>query len=466
MLDRLQAIIFARRAIILGVFVLLTVLMAVAVSQLRVDAGFDKRLPISHPYMDTFRQYKNDYGGANRILIAVRATDGDMFTPAFFNTLKQVTDAAYEIKGVDPARVTSIFTPNVRFIEIVEDGFAGGNVIPADFKPTPAFLATVRENILKSGQVGRLVATDFSAAIVSAELLDHDPRTGKPTDYIEVGRQLETLIRDKFQKDGIEIDIIGYAKVMADVADGAGGVALFFLLAFIISAVLVYIYCKSAYVTALPLLCSLAAVIWQLGLLALLGYGVDPLSILVPFLIFAIGVSHGVQMVSAAGAEIVAGTDCQLAAQKAFRRLLLPGAIALLSDTIGFLTILLIDIPMIKELAIAASIGVAVIILTNLLILPLLLSYCRLGQDYIDRIKRAAEWKRPIWHAMSVVATRKAGMPMVLAAAAVLALGWLGGANLKIGDIQAGVPELRPDSRYNLDTKAIIERFTIGVDLL
>lgn len=464
--DRIQALIFNNRALVLGAFILMTIVMAFAASQLRVDAGFDKRLPITHPYMDTFREYKDEFGGANRILVSVRAVDGDMFTPEFFTTLKQVTDEVFNIPGVDPARVTSIFTPNVRFIEIVEDGFAGGNVIPADFQPTPEFLNIVRENILKSGQVGRLVATDFSAAVVSANLVDRDPQTGEAVDYIAIGQELERSLRDKYQTDNINLDIIGYAKVVADVADGAAGVALFFLLAFIITAVLVYLYCKSFRVTMLPLLCSIAAVIWQLGLLASFGYGIDPLSILVPFLVFAIGVSHGVQMINATGAEIMLGATAEEAAQRSFRRLMVPGAVALLSDTIGFLTILLIDIPMIKELAIAASIGVAVIIITNLLILPILLSYVKRGPEYTEKVAKAAAWKQPIWHTLSYVATPKVGGAVVVVAAIIFALGWQGSQALQIGDLQAGVPELRPDSRYNIDTQEIIDRYTIGVDLL
>ena len=93
----------------------------------------------------------------------------------------------------------SLFTPNVRFTEVVEDGISGGNVIPADFEPTPEGLAKVRENILKSNYMGRLVANDFSAAIVVAELLEVNPNTGEKLNYIDVATQLEG-IRAKVQR--------------------------------------------------------------------------------------------------------------------------------------------------------------------------------------------------------------------------------------------------------------------------
>ena len=93
--------------------------------------------------------------------------------------------------GIDRGRVQSLFTPNVRYMEVVEDGIEAGNVVDSEFVPTPEALAKVRENILKAGIRGRLVANDFSGALVSAIVLEKDA-TGKPIDPIEVARELES----------------------------------------------------------------------------------------------------------------------------------------------------------------------------------------------------------------------------------------------------------------------------------
>ncbi len=128
-------------------------------------------------------------------------------------------------------------------------------MIPDDFEPTPEGLAQVRENILKSGYVGRLVANDFSAAIVTAELLEVDPNTGERLDYIDVADQLEE-IRPKYSSHDVGVDfdyhIIGFAKVIGDIAAGAARVVLFFLVAFFITAVLVYIYSQIVQAHAHP----------------------------------------------------------------------------------------------------------------------------------------------------------------------------------------------------------------------
>ena len=354
----------------------------------------------------------------------------------------------------------------MRFIEIVEDGFAGGNVIPAEFEATEAWLAIVRENILKSGQVGRLVAEDFSAAIVSAELLERDPVTGERLDYIAVSQALEERIRDQYRSEAVDIHIIGFAKVVGDVAEGAFGVLTFFAIAIAITTVFVYLYCTSWQLTIAAVVCSMVAVVWQLGALTFLGFGIDPMSILVPFLIFAIGVSHAVQVINAVNTGYYMGKTGLQAARHGFRFVAAPGVVALVSDTIGFLTLMLIEIPMIQELAITASLGVAAIIITNIVLLPVLLSYLRFKPGYVDLLQRRAERRMPIWRTVA-----KAARPMpatVLVVAAVGLFGW--GAwqsqNLVIGDQSSGVPELRPDSRYNQDTRVIVDRFAIGVDVI
>ncbi len=465
----LENLIFGHRRTVIVLFVLVTGFMAYQASHLRIDAGFAKMLPLKHEYMQTYVQYRDEFGGANRVLIALKVRQGDIFTPEFFNTLRAVTDDVFFIPGVDRTRVMSLFTPNVRFTEVVEDGISGGNVIPADFSNTPEGLAKVHSNILKSGYVGRLVANDFSAAIVSAELLEINPNTGERLDYIDVANQLES-IRQKYSSEGIGVEfdyhIIGFAKVIGDIASGAARVVLFFLIAFIITAVFVYVYSQSFQLTVIPLVGSTIAVIWQLGLLTVLGFGIDPMSILVPFLVFAIGVSHGVQMISAHGAEVFTGASSLEAARAAFRRLLVPGAVALVTDTIGFITIMFIEIRMIQEMAITAALGVGVIIFTNLALVPVLLSYVRHDEIYPLKLRRRHRHVEPVWRFLAGFASRRRALPVLAVALVLLAGGWWKARQVKIGDLHPGVPELHGHSRYNIDTDVITKHFSIGVDLL
>jgi len=462
----LERLVFSHRKLVLLLFLLGTLVLGYEASQLRVDAGFEKMLPLRHPFMKTFLEHKDEFGGANRLLISVRAKNGDIFTPEFFQTLKAVTDEVFFLPGVNRSSVQSVFTPNVRFIEIVEGGFSGGNVIPAEFRPTPEGLAEVRENILKAGIVGRLVANDFSSALVSAQLIETDPATGGKLDYLKVADLLEEKIRDPFVNDQVDIHIIGFAKIIGDIASGATVVVAFFGVAFLITYLLVYLFTHSQRLTLLALLCSVVAVLWDLGLLHLLGFGIDPMSILVPFLVFAIGVSHGVQMVNGVSSEIQQGADGPSAARAAFRNLMIPGGVALATDTIGFLTILFIHIRMIQELALTASLGVLVIILTNLFLLPVLLSFITFREGYRERLTRGTQRRERIWALLARVTTRRNALAVIAVCAVLLAFGLCMSPKMQIGDLHSGVPELRQESRYNQDAANITANYSIGVDIL
>ncbi len=462
--DALANFFFGFRKIFLFLFLILTGYMVYSATQLKVDASFKKNIPLEHPYMKTYLEYQSEFGGANRVLIVLENTRGDIFEPKFFNVLENVTKDAGGIKGIE--RVSSIFTPDTRFIEVDEYGFSGGPVINAEFQPTEEGLRKIQQNVLKAGIVGRLVSNDFKSAMVSTQLLDIDPKTGEPLNFIELAKKLEVDIREKYQDDDIKIHIIGFAKMIGDVSDGAKGVLVFFALAILISAALVYWYSKSLILTFLPIATSIIAVFWQMGLLTIMGFGIDPMSILVPFLVFAIGVSHGVQMINAVSREVSLGTNCYDAAQAAFKRLLIPGGVALLSDTLGFLTLLLIEIDIIRELAVTASIGVAVIVLTNLILLPLLLSYVKLDKSFIEKTKKAQHWHDKAWLKLSGFGGKKHAKTIIIVTAFLTLFGGYFALNMKVGAQHAGAPALRADSVYNMDTDFVTKNFSIGVDLI
>ena len=433
--------------------------------QTKVDARFEKQLPLGHEYIQKFREFESEFGGANRVVLAMIVEEGEIFNEDYFNKLDSLTKDVYAMPGVDQASVTSLFTPNVRFTEVVEDGFTGGNVVPADFANTLQDLAKVKENVLKSNYMGRLVTDSFNGAMVMANLLDVDPDTKEPLDTFAVARELESL-RENYETEAIKVHVIGFAKVMGDIRDGALNVIFFFCVTIVVTALLVWFYSQSFLFSILPMGCSLAAVAWQLGIIHLMGFGIDPMSILVPFLVFAIGVSHGVQMVRVFRDQLFHGEEASVAARKAFSELLIPGGVALLTDTIGFITILLIPVPTIRELAIAASVGVAAIIVTNLILLPLLLSYQKPSHEYRERVAKRKVKTKKFWHKVSVVSERRMAKGLVVIGALLFVFGFDQATRVEVGDLHEGVPELRSDSRYNQDTAAITDNFNLGVDVL
>lgn len=484
-----ENIVFSNRPVILVLFAIVTVAMMFFASQLKVDAGFKKQVPLQHEYMQTFQDYEAEFGGANRVLVAVIAKDGDMFDQQFMSTLENITNEVINLDATDDARARSLFTPNVRFIEVVEDGLSGGNVIPQEFTPNvEGFQAAegdyeqIRSNIIKANIVGRLVAKDFSGAMIWADLIPESDVN--KVDYQQVANQFEA-IRQKYEDENHSVHIIGFAKMVGDISDGARSVIKFFALTIGFTWLLLFLYSTSVKLATLTVAAAMVSVVWMLGALQLMGFGIDPMNMLTPFLIFAIAVSHGEQMINRFRGEIFfggleEGTVEELrarskdavepleAARLSFRMLLIPGTVALLAGCIGFGAIMIIPIDMVRELAITATIGVALTILTDLVLLPVLLSYTRLRN--IDRkrefrLRQLTRFDR-IWAALSRLSRPKIAYTVVAIGLVSWFFAWQHGNKVMIGDAQQGVAELHADARYNQDAVLISERFALGVDIL
>ncbi len=469
MVAKVEAFVFRFRFLILAALMAFTVLMGVFALQLRLDAGFEKQLPKGHEYIETFFEYQDQQGGSNSIIIVLRANEGNIWNPKFMAKLNAVTQDVFFLPGVARSTVTSLWTPNTRYLEVTEDGFIAGDVIPGTITAgnmSDEDIPLVQNNVIRGGFVGRLVANDFSAAMVRAELQEINPKTREKLDYFELASQLETQIREKHENEDFTIHIVGFAKMIGDIAEGAQSVMMFFALAFVLTAASVYFYSRSLILTFVPLVCSLVSLVWQFGILTVLGFGLDPLAILVPFLVFAIGVSHGVQQINLISKEITAGANSMEAAKASFRQLLIPGSMALVTDLVGFGTLYWIKIGMIQELAITASIGVALKIVTNLLMLPLLASYFQFDAGYKERITRARAQRDKIMLALANVAKPRNAIITFTICVGLFAVAYVQSQDRHVGDLHAGAPEMRPDARYNVDSRAVVERFSIGLDVL
>ncbi|BCW86907.1 Multidrug resistance protein MdtC [Alphaproteobacteria bacterium SO-S41] len=630
MVKTLERIVFGARTYILIAIALFTIAMGYFATGLKTDAGISKMWPLHHEYVDTFNQYQASLPGAKRIIVVLHANSdqpGSIWTPEFLATLNGVTQDLFFIPGIDRKTVTSLWTPNTRFFEITEEGISADDVIggttTAGTVGAPGRIEKIQNNVIRGGFVGRLVSNDFTAAMVTAEILEFDPSTGEKLDFADFGKRLETTIRERFEEPGgpalwyvdqrleelraaetakahdnvtdlaqaqadlaafkdtgdaesaankkaledkiatltkaiadcpapsgfmhwvetkfegetfvspcgdyadgvkkqlgtmelnygpvvgsyyptfktkldeiiaqklpatdqytalkseiatwkdavknepapFKVHIIGTAKALSDIIEGAKEVIKFFAVAFFLTVAAVWWYCRSWSLTLLTVGCSLVSVFWQFGIIALLGFGLDPLAILVPFLVFAIGVSHGIQQMNLLTDGLSQGMSSEQAARYSFSGLLIPGSMALTTALVGFATLYLVPIPMVKELAIASSIGVALKIVTNLIMLPLIASLMKFKGDYRAIVTRQRDRAKGLVHLLGGIAEPKVAMPFFAVSLVLLGLAVFFGLQRQIGDVHAGMPELKADHRYNYDARTVSTKFNQALDL-
>lgn len=471
----LERMIFNNRLVVMAICAVLTVLLAVvAAMKLELNASFESVLPQSQPYIQNYLENRQELRGLGNALRVVVATDRDIFDPVYQQTLKEISDELILTPGVDRAWVKSLWTPSVRWTEITEEGFRGGPVMPDNYDGSPEATGDLRLNIARAGIVGRFVGNDFKSSMIFVPLLDKDPATGEPIDYRALSKTLEENIRARFERaaggegPAITIHIIGFAKLIGDLIDGVGEVMTYFVFAALVAFVVILLYSRCLRSTVLVIACSATAVLWQLGIVAAFGYPLDPFSILVPFLVFAIGVSHGAQKMNGIVQDIGRGMHRLVAARFTFRRLFLAGLTAILSDAVGFAVLMVIDIPVIQALAVTASVGVAALVFTNLVLLPVLLSYVGVSPEAARRSVRETEGAgrgaAAVWQLLNRFTTRRWAIGALAAATALTIAGQVVRADLKIGDLDEGAPELRANSRYNRDNAYINANYALSSD--
>ncbi|WP_404942696.1 RND family transporter, partial [Pseudomonas poae] len=467
----IERLVFNHRITVLLLCLIATLVLGFHATRLQLNASFERVIPSSHPYIQNYLKSRPELPGlGNSIRVVVENTQGDIFDPEYLRVLREVNDRLYLIQGTDRAWMRSLWMPLVRWRQITEDGIAGGPVMPDDYNGDARSINALRQNIARAGLVGTLVANDKKSSMLVAPLMEIVPETGKPLDYAAYSSELESQLRS-LQTDTIKVRIVGFAKLTGDLISGLLQIMLYFGLSTLIAGLFVYVYTRCIRSTIMLVVTSLLGVCWMLGLMQLTGFSLDPYSILGPFLIFAIGLSHGAQKMNGILQDIGQGTHRYVAARYTFRRLFFTGLTALLVNIIGFAVLMVIDIPVIRDLAITTSLGVTVLVFTKLIMIPVVLSYIGVGRKAAEIALRKDQAGKDetqsigaLWHFLVSFTERRRATAAIGVALALAAVAFVVRVDLQVGDLDAGAPELRANSRYNKDMAFITEHFGLSSD--
>ncbi len=463
-----ERLLFNHRIVFLCICGLITLLMGFKSLDVPINADFDQTIPTHQSFIVNYlNHFKELQSQANAVQIAVTANSGSILSKQYLNTLQEISDKVYLLPGVDRPFMTSLWTPNTRWVAVTADGLDSGPVIGNSYDGSQQQIDQVRQNILKTGEVGKLVSNNFKSSMIYVPLMERNNLTGKPLDYGALSRQLNAL-RAQFSSQGVTLHITGFAMVVGDMINGIDKVLLFFAVSIFIAASYLFWYTRCIRSTMLVVFASLTAVVWQMGVLAMLGYDLTPYSVLVPFLVFAIGMSHGAQKMNGVMQDIGRGVHPLVAARYTFRRLFMAGFAALICDMTSFAVLLTIRIVAIQQLATIASIGVGILIITNLMMVPTILSYTGVSAKAARRSLDSTpapgtpHVTHPVWKLLDLFTRRNYAIGAIIVMVFLGSLGWYVGRGVQVGDLNNGAPELRQSSQYNQDNRFIVDNFTTG----
>ena len=451
-LHLLELWIFNNPRKVLTLIALLTLFFALRIPGLKIYTDFADLLPQQHPYIHLHNSIKDDFGGANVLVVGIEFDEGDIFTNERLALIDRVTQAVDNLPGVNHNLVSSVTHRNSRKIWLTEVGSINSQpYFDATKGPYDAeALAGMKADVSANPRVfGPLVAPDLKMALVKAQLIEGQ------LDYEKTFIQLRDL-RDEVTADGITLYATGQPVLVGWAYTYMDQILQIFAFTVLTMLALLIFHFRKAYGVLIPLGGVLISTVWGLGIISLLGYNLDPLGLVIPFLIAARAMSHGVQLVERYYAEAASSGNGPAAAKATFDSLFRPGSLGVVSDAIGLLLIAVGSIPLNTHLGIYASMWAITVVFSVLIGVPLLLSILPTPRE--PRLKETI--LRHIGASSSRIVSRPgSARTLLLIAAAAVVLGMAAASNVQIGDFEPGSPILYPDHDYNISSRVVNERF-------
>jgi predicted RND superfamily exporter protein len=457
----IEVFVFYHPKTFLSVILLATAFFATRVPYLEMYSNFADLLPQEHPYIQLHNDVKDTFGGANNVVMAISVEEGDIFNSDTLSRIHRLTLGVDSLPGVNHNLVRSLTHRTVRKTWLTELGNMNSEAYYDPLYPemTQEQLNQLRLDVMANPTVyGLLVSPDLKSALIRGTFNEGQ------LDYVEIFRQLGELKDDVEQlrateaAPGVHIYATGQPVLMGWVYSYLNQIMqIFFLTLAILLALLVLYFRSRLYGIVLPLIGVLISATWGLGIVALLGYNLDPLTLVIPFLITARAMSHGIQLVERYYHEAHEAHDNHDAARRTFETLFRPGTLGIVSDAVGLLLISLGSSPINVKLGIYASIWAGTVVITVLIAVPLVLSLLPLSKVSSSADDDA---QTGVFASLARVVTSSRGSAGVLLLALVVYIG--GGvlsSRVQIGESEPGSPILYPDHDYNVSSQNINDNF-------
>lgn len=451
-LHGLEVWIFNNPRKVLAAIGLLTLLFALRIPGLKIYTDFADLLPQQHPYIELHNSIKDSFGGANVLVVGIAFDEGTIFDNENLAAIDRITHAVDSLPGVNHNLVSSVTHRNSRHIWLTEEGSINSEPyfdiqhLPYDAEQ----LAVMEGNVIANPQVfGPLVSPDLKMALVKAQLIEGQ------LDYAATFAQLQAL-REAEAREGMTLYATGQPVLVGWAYTYMDQILQIFIFTVLTMLALLIFHFRKAYGILIPLGGVMISTIWGLGIISVLGFNLDPLGLVIPFLIAARAMSHGVQLVERYYAEVKVLGDGPKAARATFESLFRPGSLGVVSDAVGLALIAIGSIALNTKLGIYASLWASTVILTVLIGVPLLLSILPTPKN--PHIKET--FLRVIGNTCARTVSRPKAAPIaLLMAAGAIVLGLVSASSVRIGDSEPGSPILYPDHDYNVSSKVINERF-------
>jgi predicted RND superfamily exporter protein len=432
---------------------LLTIFFGYFALQTELQTSFSDLLPQDHPFIKVAHEYSRYFGSVNNVTIMVEAREGTIYTPEILTKVARMTAKMDLVYGIHHGSVRSM--ANASYFRPLAGGVILNTPIMRGLPKTQPEIDEIRSNVHKNPGVvfGRFVSLDDRAALIEASFLE------TRLDYRRIVEDIDRIIVKPERDRTVRIYKGGQPILYGWVYRYTRQIYLIFLVTVLAVWILLYLYFRDWRGALRPTISGVICAIWGLGFLRLLGFWLDPLVLVIPFLITARAVSHSVQMHDRYYEDYYRLRDKEKAILTSFSEMFVPSLSGILTDAFGVLVILLVPVLFLQKLAITASFWIAAIIVSELLLNPIVYYYLEPPRiDVIEERERGL-FKRTLEAIAGRMLSRGGRIVTFGATAAIVAMCVFFWTGLKVGDPASQTPVLWPKSPYNRAMSRIQEQF-------
>jgi predicted RND superfamily exporter protein len=437
------------------VVLLVTALFAYWSFQLRLVTSFGDLLPQDHEYIKIHNRFSGSFGGANNIMVMLQVKDGTIFTPETLNKIWHMTEGLDKVYGVNHNQIDSIAHRTVRYLKVAAGGTMRAQPVMTGEVKTQDEANFIRRNVHNAENIyGLLVSIDDKAALIRANFIE-----GK-LDYRRIFEEVNANVVNPFEDENTEVYVAGEPRLYGWVYNYAGDVFFIFVATYCLEWILRWMYFHDWRGALRPTITGIIAAFWGLGFIYLIGLALDPLMLVMPFLITARAVSHAIQMHDRYYEEFEkSGWHKRRAIVASFGELFVPTMSGITTDALGVLVILLVPVIMLQKLAITASWWILAITVSEMLLNPIVYYYLKAPEPELVLLRERGGFRKLINRFVGALLTRT-GITVALSAwilATLVSAYFVRG--LTFGDPTSASPLLFLDSPYNVSHKQIQDRF-------
>jgi hypothetical protein len=455
-MKKLADFIINRRLLVLVIITAITAYFGYQCRNLTIATNFNDLLPQTHPYVKVHNKFRETFGGANFLVIMVAVKDGTIFNRETLEKIRYITNELEGLPGIDRYKIVSIASRKLKNTQITSWGLEAVALmwpeVPKDDKGMEILKNAIYSN---EAYYGFYVSLDSKKSLIFADFFEEE------LDYTAVYKKLEEM-RGQTEDANTTVSIVGHPMHLGVVASMITMMNYIMGSTLLIIPILLFLAYRSWWAVWIVPSSAVISGTWGLGFMSMLGFNLDPLVFVLPFLISLCAFRHCHQLYNRYYEEYIKSGDSMAGIRVIIEQMFIPGVIAIVTDALGIAIIAITPIPMLQRIALVGAFWSMITVIVGLMLTPVLLSYVPVSQKLLNHLERVrikneqrGGWENRFADWMGPWIIGKGRYIVTGIAVVITCFSYYWSGKLIVGDAEVGSNLLYPSSRYNQDSVRI-----------